>query len=184
MMSSKDLAPDRAQQHFVPCRNDLVDHGEVSVTIRSATAEDADAAAELMIRARHAAVPAIPAPVHSDAEIREWFTAFVMAEQDVWVATSKGTVDAVLVLTEGWIEHLYVDPIKTDRGIGSVLVDHAKAISAGELTLWTFAENTGARRFYERHGFVAIDSTPGDNEENAPDVKYRWRRAGQRPRSE
>jgi hypothetical protein len=27
---------------------------------------------------------------------------------------------------------------------------------------------------YERHGFVAIDTTDGQNEERAPDVHYRW----------
>jgi hypothetical protein len=31
-----------------------------------------------------------------------------------------------------------------------------------------------ARRFYERHGFVAEATTDGDNEEGAPDVRYRW----------
>ena len=41
------------------------------------------------------------------------------------------------------------------------------------LRLWTFASNTGAQRFYERHGFVAVRRTDGrDNEERAPDVLY------------
>ena len=40
--------------------------------------------------------------------------------------------------------------------------------------LWTFAANTGARRFYERHGFVATRRTDGDNEEGAPDILYVW----------
>jgi ribosomal protein S18 acetylase RimI-like enzyme len=44
------------------------------------------------------------------------------------------------------------------------------------LWLWTFQTNTGARRFYERHGFVAVDETDGSaNEERAPDVRYAWR---------
>jgi ribosomal protein S18 acetylase RimI-like enzyme len=39
--------------------------------------------------------------------------------------------------------------------------------------LYTFQENTGARRFYERHGFKAVKLTDGhDNEENCPDVLY------------
>jgi hypothetical protein len=39
--------------------------------------------------------------------------------------------------------------------------------------LYTFQENTGARRFYERHGFVAIQFTNGEtNEEHCPDVLY------------
>ena len=44
------------------------------------------------------------------------------------------------------------------------------------LDLWTFLSNLAARSFYERHGFVATDTTDGDNEERAPDVHYRWPR--------
>jgi ribosomal protein S18 acetylase RimI-like enzyme len=44
------------------------------------------------------------------------------------------------------------------------------------LRLWTFASNTPAQRFYERHGFVEMDRTDGqDNEERAPDILYTWR---------
>ena len=44
------------------------------------------------------------------------------------------------------------------------------------LQLWAFQSNTGARRFYERHGFVEVRRTDGrDNEEGAPDVLYRYR---------
>ena len=42
------------------------------------------------------------------------------------------------------------------------------------LDLWAFRSNTGARRFYERHGFVAVAFTEGDNEEGEPDVRYHW----------
>jgi hypothetical protein len=39
--------------------------------------------------------------------------------------------------------------------------------------LWCFQANSGARRFYERHGFVAVEFTDGhDNEEGCPDVLY------------
>lgn len=31
-----------------------------------------------------------------------------------------------------------------------------------------------ARRVYERHGFVAVAMTDGDNEEEAPDFRYHW----------
>ena len=145
------------------------------IEIRRAGPGDAAAAAELIISARRAAVPAIPAPVHPDDETRRWFTEHVMAEQDVWVATAGATIEAVLVLTPGWIEHLYVDPTRTGGGIGSRLIEKAKAQSTGELVLWTFESNIGAQRFYQRHGFVEIDRTEGDNEEGAPDIKYRWR---------
>ena len=43
------------------------------------------------------------------------------------------------------------------------------------MQLWAFQSNTGALRFYERHGFVAVEETDGDNEERAPDVRMVWR---------
>ena len=43
------------------------------------------------------------------------------------------------------------------------------------LQLWTFQVNEAARRFYERQGFVAAESTDGSgNEERSPDVRYTW----------
>ena len=43
-------------------------------------------------------------------------------------------------------------------------------------TLWTFQQNAGARRFYERHGLAAIEFTEGEgNEEKTPDVRYEWK---------
>lgn len=144
--------------------------------VRRAELGDAEAAAQLMITARRAAIPAILAPVRSDAGIQAWFTEYVLAEQEVWLAIDGLVIEAVLVLTAGWIEQLYVDPAKTNRGHGSMLVDHAKATGDGELQLWTFASNVGAQRFYERHGFVEIERTDGDNEESEPEIKYRWRR--------
>ena len=41
------------------------------------------------------------------------------------------------------------------------------------LRLYTFARNEGARRFYERHGFVAVAFGDGSgNQEGEPDVRY------------
>ena len=52
----------------------------------------------------------------------------------------------------------------------------ALSSSGDQVQLWTFQSNAGARRFYERHGFVAVQTTDGDNEEQAPDIRYLWRR--------
>ena len=51
----------------------------------------------------------------------------------------------------------------------------AKSLRPGGLELYTFQVNTGARRFYERHGFRVVDLDDGArNEEGQPDVRYRW----------
>jgi len=54
-------------------------------------------------------------------------------------------------------------------------VRHAQARRPAGLELWTFQVNDGARRFYERHGFRAVEVTDGaGNEERQPDVRYAW----------
>jgi membrane-anchored protein YejM (alkaline phosphatase superfamily) len=55
-------------------------------------------------------------------------------------------------------------------------VELAKRRQPSGLQLWTFQVNGTARRFYERHGFLAVESTDGSgNEEGDPDVRYVWR---------
>jgi len=105
----------------------------------------------------------------------EWFTTVVLPAQKTWVIDHGDVVVALLVLgPDGWIDQLYVDPDFVGRGLGSLLVDVAKAAAPDGLELWTFQANVRARRFYKRHGFVAVATTDGENEEGAPDVRYRW----------
>lgn len=81
-----------------------------------------------------------------------------------------------MVTSPGLIEQLYIDPAWQHRGIGTGLLDQAKARQPDDLQLWAFQQNTGARAFYEAHGFTAVEWTDGaDNEERTPDVRYRWR---------
>ena len=98
----------------------------------------------------------------------------MLPSRETWVIERDATVVAMLVLEPGWIDQLYVDPAATGSGLGSRLMGVAKAANLGGLDLWTFQANTGARRFYERHGFIAGATTNGDNEEAAPDVLYHW----------
>ena len=59
--------------------------------------------------------------------------------------------------------------------VASVLVPSGGVIVAGVhgRVVYTFQANAGARRFYERHGFVPVEFTDGQaNEERCPDVLY------------
>jgi GNAT superfamily N-acetyltransferase len=142
--------------------------------IRRAAVEESDMVADLWLRSRKASIPANPAPVHDDEDVRNHFASVVLAEMEVWVVESVSSdIVALMALFDGWIEHLHVDPALTGRGLGSRLVELAKQRSP-QLDLWTFQSNHGARRFYERHGFVAVAMTDGDNEEGEPDVRYHW----------
>jgi GNAT superfamily N-acetyltransferase len=73
------------------------------------------------------------------------------------------------------LSQLYLDPDWRGRGLGDRFVGLAKERSPEGLHLWTFQVNKPAHRFYERHGFVAVEFTDGStNEEREPDVRYVW----------
>lgn len=144
--------------------------------IRRAEAEEAPAVVEMWLRARASASPAIPPPVHSDADVLAWFEDVVLPHREVWVAASvTGEIRGLLVLDDDWVDQLYVDPDWSSRRLGSGLLRVAKDRRPNGLQLWTFEANHGAHRFYERHGFTAVEATDGDNEEGAADVRYEWR---------
>lgn len=155
----------------------MMDHSgaDSDLVLRRADAADASALAALYLRARHAAVPSIPPLVHSDDEVRCWIRDVVIVQRETWVAEQRGELLALLVLDGDDVDQLYVDPDRTGRGIGSTLVRLAQDRRPTGLSLWAFQSNHGGRRFYERHGFVAVEYTDGHgNEERAPDVRYVW----------
>jgi GNAT superfamily N-acetyltransferase len=103
-----------------------------------------------------------------------WFATVVLNQRETWIVEESAGITAVLVLQAGWIDQLYVDPDHTGRRLGTRLLDLAKQLNPEGLDLWTFESNLGARRFYERHGFIAVAATDNDNEEGAPDVRFHW----------
>ena len=46
---------------------------------------------------RHAAVPLVPAPVHTDEEVRHHFEVVVVPTRETWLAVGDGAVVAVMV---------------------------------------------------------------------------------------
>ncbi|MGH3716588.1 MAG: GNAT family N-acetyltransferase [Micromonosporaceae bacterium] len=142
--------------------------------VRRAADADATAAAEVWLRSYAAALPTVRR-AHTDEEVRDWFRHVVVPDRETWVAVVDGTVAAVMVLHDDWLDQLYVDPPRQRHGIGDALVRHAKQRRPQGLQLWTFQVNTPAQRFYERHGFVEAERTDGaTNEEHEPDIRYAW----------
>ncbi|ROQ32194.1 N-acetylglutamate synthase-like GNAT family acetyltransferase [Streptomyces sp. PanSC19] len=142
--------------------------------LRRAAASDAAEVAEVWLRSYAAALPDVRR-AHTDEEVRSWIRRVVVPGQETWVATADGTVVAMMVLGDEELDQLYVDPPWRGHGIGDRLVELAKQRRATGLALWTFQVNAPARRFYERHGFVAAERTDGTrNEEREPDVRYVW----------
>lgn len=143
--------------------------------VRLAVDSDAAAVADVWLRSFAAAMPDVRR-AHTDQQVRDWFRDAVLPLLETWVAAVDDVVVGMMVLDGPELEQLYVDPPWWGRGIGGRLVELAKRRHPAGLGLWTFQVNDRARRFYERHGFVATESTDGHrNEEHEPDVRYVWR---------
>ncbi|MFF4395676.1 GNAT family N-acetyltransferase [Streptomyces sp. NPDC001480] len=145
------------------------------VVLRRAVDADAAAAADVWLRSFAAALPTVVRP-RSDDEVRQYFREVLVPLRETWVAEAAGAVVGVMVLQGELLAQLYLDPDRRGRGIGDRFVALAKERGPQGLTLWTFQVNKPAHRFYERHGFVAVEFTDGSgNEEREPDVRYEWR---------
>ena len=142
------------------------------VLVRPATPEDAEAVAGVHLASRAAA--AMPPGAHPADEVRAWLVAR-LAVDEVWVAQAGGRVVGYLRMTQTWVDDLYVRPEHARQGIGSLLLDVAKALRPAGFSLWVFEMNGPARSFYLRHGLVEREHTDGrDNEETTPDLRMSW----------
>lgn len=110
--------------------------------------------------------------LHSEAENISFFGRMI-DNGLVWVA-DDGVVRGFLAREDDYIHALYVARGARGHGVGTKLMARAKADCA-RLELYTFVANTGARRFYDRQGFVEIDRTDGSaNDEGLPDIFMVW----------
>ena len=129
----------------------------------------------MYIASRRAMLPGLR-ELHTEAETRIWMRDIVFARHSVRLAELDDEIIGFSARDGAWLMNLYVKPGWTGRKVGSrlleaVLIEAAAATSV--LRLHTFARNEGARRFYERHGFVAVAFGDGSgNEEGEPDVRY------------
>jgi ribosomal protein S18 acetylase RimI-like enzyme len=146
----------------------------MSTVVRRARPEDAAAVADVFVAAR---APMTYASVaHPEEDVRREFGGIVIGRDEVWVAEQDGRVVAFAALSDDELEHLYVDPHAQSRGIGGELLALAKERRPDGFRFWVFQQNTGARRFYGRHGCTLVRETDGaQNEERAPDALYEWR---------
>jgi ribosomal protein S18 acetylase RimI-like enzyme len=149
---------------------------EKKTVVREAVVADAAAIAQVHIRSREVAMPYLPPRRRSDAEVVRWVKNVVLAEAAVWVAQDgSGAVVGYAAVEGEWLEHLYLLPEVRRGGIGSLLLDRAKAHRPQGIDLHVFQRNTAARAFYARHGFTVVDLDDGSrNMENEPDMTMRW----------
>ena len=147
------------------------------MNLRPYRAEDLAAVVALWYRAWHRAFPDAR---HPQPE-KQWRTRFrneIAPHQMVWVAVDGADGDRIvgfisMVVADGYIDQLFVDPDVQGRGVGAALTAKAKELAPRGLSLHTLQRNAPARAFYEKHGFVA--GATGVNPVNGlPNIWYHW----------
>ncbi|MGZ4108815.1 MAG: N-acetyltransferase family protein [Actinomycetota bacterium] len=144
------------------------------VRLRQATPEDAGEIAEVFI-ASFGSLTFVPR-LHTDDEHRAFIANVVLRQQDVMVAEDEAGIAGFVAMAHGdLVEHLYVRPERQRRGVGTALLDEAKARMPDGFRLWVFQRNEPARRFYEANGLAVVELTDGSgNDEKTPDALYGW----------
>ncbi|WP_043262637.1 GNAT family N-acetyltransferase [Streptomyces sp. CT34] len=140
-------------------------------------AEEADAAviARIHMTSRSATMPYLPPQKRSHEQVTQWVQDVLLMQCRTWVAVRDAEFIGYAALDGGMLEHLYLRPDVRRRGIGTLLLDEVRRHSSDGLSLHVFQQNTDARAFYERHGFIVLDTNDGDrNMENLPDMTLRW----------
>jgi RimJ/RimL family protein N-acetyltransferase len=147
------------------------------LAIRDGVEEDAPALARLYLRSRAAAMPWLR-EVHDEADTARWIAGTLIGRHRVRVATEDGVPVGYVGFGEDprhgpMVLHLYLAPERRGQGIGTRLPAEAAAELGTRLSLFCFARNAAARRFYEARGFRPVATGDGtDNEEREPDVLY------------
>lgn len=112
---------------------------------------------------------------HPLEEQQQHFVNVVLPQHAVRLALVNGKVVGFVAASPESISQLYIRVGYQRQGIGSMLLEWARNRSSGSLWLYTFARNHGACAFYERSGFVVVE-TGFEPMWQLEDVKYQWTR--------
>jgi len=118
---------------------------------------------------------------HPLDEALAFFRESICRRCELWVAVDDTRLTGLLALEGAFVDHLFVDPDRWREGLGTLLLDHAKALHPAGLELVTLVRNRRARLFYEAHGFETVRFGVSPPPESEPDVYYRWRPSGSKP---
>jgi len=113
------------------------------------------------------------------AEQRQAFLDRVLPNNALRMALRGDELVGFVAASPGSVDQLHVRVGCHRQGIGTQLLDWAKAQSTGSLWLYTFDRNRRAQAFYEHHGFVILERG-FEPTWQLDDIKYGWSTAGRR----
>lgn len=152
----------------------MTDGSRADLSLRMATEADVQALVRIWFDVWPTATPQLK---HPDP-IERWqqrFQTEILPNETVLVAERDGRVVGFMALREqdAYLHLLYVLPDAQGSGVGSLFLNEAMKRCPEGLRLTTLEPNTHARRFYERHGWVA--GLHGQNARTGhPTVAYSW----------
>jgi len=91
-----------------------------------------------------------------------------------WVYEQGGQVRGFLSLLDEVLAAIFVAPDAQGSGIGSALIEHAKAMRE-RLDLTVYSGNTASVAFYHRHGFEVLGERM-DEHTGHPELAMAWHR--------
>ena len=142
--------------------------------LRRYRAEDEDAAIELWRLTWQQAYPAIDFDARVAWWRERWRTELVPNAAIIVAEQASALIGFVTIDGSGYLDQLVVSPDHWGSKLADGLVDEAKRLSPGGVTLLVNKDNARAIRFYERNGFVHagedVNPTSG-----RPVLKMEWK---------
>lgn len=145
----------------------------ITVSLRTVRSQDMDVLAG-MVNDWIDATDWLPR-VQSHAEVVKHYQNEVMSARRTFVAVGNDAVLGFINLSkDGFVTAHHVAKASRNQGIGGLLLERAKREMSPRMNLYVFEANERALSFYTRHGFVEVNRTTGDNDEDLPDVLLEW----------
>ena len=122
--------------------------------LRRYRAEDEDAAIALWLETWQRAYPEIDFAARVTWWRERWRSELVPKAAIVVAEDAGALIGFVTIDATGYLDQLVVAPDHWGSPLADTLVDEAKRLSPGRITLLVNNDNARAIRFYERNGFV------------------------------
>ena len=134
-----------------------------AITLRPYRVEDEDASIALWLETWKLAYPSIDFDKRVDWWRERWRTELVPVAQIVVAEQDGAMAGFVTIDGAGYLDQLVVGPAHWGSDVARQLMDEAKRLSPGGVTLKVNADNARAIRFYVRNGFAKT----GDEENSS-----------------